>query len=203
MSADERTRAHRRRGQVLLDRGALPGAGGDASDAHGIPAGDRFVVATLRGAAASVARSGRAGRGGRLSPPGARGAATRRGGSRAVLGELGLRGASRRQRRGRHEHLAQALDALDDPTRATPCSRCVLESLWIAASPAEVGRCSCEQLDRRSRASSDLPGAGARWPDHRTAHCDQSSIRSPSSAAGRRRRRQRSAAGSAAERRCW
>lgn len=50
MSADERTNAHRRAAEILLERGALPEQGATYL-IRTIPAGDPFVVTTLRHAA--------------------------------------------------------------------------------------------------------------------------------------------------------
>lgn len=116
MSADERTREHRRAAELLLARGAPPEHAATYL-VRTIPVGDGFVVATLRRAAersfaqgateAAVAYLRRA----LEEPPDA---ADRR----EILGELGL-AETHTDPRAAAGHLRQAIDGLDDPARRT------------------------------------------------------------------------------------
>jgi DNA-binding CsgD family transcriptional regulator len=114
MSTDERTRAHHRAAQILLERGARPEQAATYL-IRTIPVGDPFVTNTLRQAAkrslgqgapdASVAYLRRA----LQEPP----ALEERG---DLLGELGIAEMTI-DARSSAEHLRQALDEIDDVTR--------------------------------------------------------------------------------------
>jgi DNA-binding CsgD family transcriptional regulator len=116
MSADERTRAHRQAAALLLDRGALPEQAATYL-VRTVPSGDRFVVATLRRAAARSFLQG---------APEAAAAYLRRAleeppdsGDRAeVLAELGF-AETHTDAVAAAEHLSQAIAELNDPTRRT------------------------------------------------------------------------------------
>ena len=73
MGADERTRAQRRAAEILLERGALLEQAATYL-VRTVPAGDPFVVETLRRRPERARRKGRRRRG-RVSATGARGAA--------------------------------------------------------------------------------------------------------------------------------
>ena len=114
MSADERTRAHRRAAALLLDRGALPEQAATYL-VRTIPSGDRFVVATLRRAAErSFARGAPEAAAAYLcraleEPPDGEDRAE-------VLGELGFV-ETHTDPLAAAEHLSQAIAGLNDPTR--------------------------------------------------------------------------------------
>jgi DNA-binding CsgD family transcriptional regulator len=116
MSADERTRAHRKAAALLLDRGAVPEQAATYL-VRTFPSGDRFVVATLRRAAersflqgapeAAVVYLRRA----LAEPPD-------RDDRAEVLAELGF-AETHTDPVAAAEHLSEAIAELNDPTRRT------------------------------------------------------------------------------------
>ena len=114
MSADERTRAHHRAAEILLERGARLEQAATYL-VRTIPAGDPFVIETLRRAASSSLAQG---------APDASVVYLRRAleeppalGERGdLLGELGIAEMTI-DARSSAEHLRQSLDEIHDPTR--------------------------------------------------------------------------------------
>ena len=114
MSADERTRAHRRAAELLLERGARPEQAATYL-VRTIPGGRsvRRRDASPRGRA--VARAGCSGGRGRLPAPRPR--RTARAGGRGDRPRRARPGRDDIDARAAAEHLRQALDGLDDPAR--------------------------------------------------------------------------------------
>ena len=114
MSADERTRAHRRAAEILLERGARLEQAATYL-VRTIPAGDPFVIETLRRAASNSLAQGAPDasvvylRRALEEPP----ALEERG---DLLGELGIAEMTI-DARSSAEHLRQSLDEIHDPTR--------------------------------------------------------------------------------------
>ena len=114
MSADERTRAHHRAAEILLERGARLEQAATYL-VRTIPAGDPFVIETLRRAASSSLAQGAPDasvvylRRALEEPP----ALEERG---DLLGELGIAEMTI-DARSSADHLRQSLDEIHDPTR--------------------------------------------------------------------------------------
>ena len=114
MSADERTRAHRRAAEILLERGARLEQAATYL-VRTIPAGDPFVIETLRRAASNSLAQGAPDasvvylRRALEEPP----ALEERG---DLLGELGIAEMTI-DARSSADHLRQSLDEIHDPTR--------------------------------------------------------------------------------------
>jgi DNA-binding CsgD family transcriptional regulator len=152
MSAEERTSAHRRAAELLLDGGALPEQAATYL-VRTIPSGNQFVVTTLRRAAersfaqgapeAAAAYLRRA----LEEPPGAEDRAE-------VLGELGL-AETHTDAVAAAGHLREAIDRLDDPTRRT---NAILAYAHVLNMFGKGVRESAELLQRLSEHLDDEPG---------------------------------------------